>query len=143
MLLIRVADSGVAMYGVLIHGRTPFAVTLERPWKDNERGVSCIPAGLYECKRVKSPKFGDAFEVTEVPGRQEILFHKGNLEDDSHGCILIGEAFNPVLGRPGITASAEGFAEFLSLLKLTNSFPLKIVDATRLAGVDELLKAGA
>jgi hypothetical protein len=104
-------------------------VTLERPWLDNKKGESCIPAGHYECVRVQSPRFGDTFMVKDVPGRSEILFHKGNLSDDSRGCILIGEQFNPVLGKPGITASKEGFAEFLSLTSLTNSFTLNIEEA--------------
>lgn len=129
MKLVRVARNQVATYGVLIQGDIPFAVTLEDPWKDNARNVSCIPAGDYYCKRVKSPKFGNTFEVSGVPGRTAILFHKGNLEDDTQGCILVGESFNPVLGRPGITASKEGFAEFLKLTSMTNHFMLSITEA--------------
>ena len=129
MILARVAPTDVSMYGVLIQGHIPFAVTLERPWRNNERRVSCIPTGTYECRRVKSPKFGDTFQVMHVPNRSEILFHKGNLEDDTHGCICVGEAFNPVLGRPGITQSGAGFGELMHLLRMTNSFALTIVNA--------------
>lgn len=128
MKLVRVARNSEATYGVLIQGSIPFAVTLERPWRDNKVGESCIPAGSYQCKRVNSPTFGPTFEVSNVPGRTEILFHKGNLSDDTHGCILIGESFNPVVGRPGITASKEGFAEFLSITSLALEFPLEIVE---------------
>jgi len=56
----------------------PFALTLEREWHLNERNISCIPAGNYQCKRVQSPKFGNTFEVKDVPHRSHILFHKGN-----------------------------------------------------------------
>lgn len=129
MKLIRVASNSEATYGVLIYGSTPFAVTLERPWRDNKKGESCIPKGSYQCKRVKSPKFGDTFEVTGVTGRDAILFHKGNLSDDSHGCILVGEQFDPVGGRPGITASKEGFAEFLEILASTLEFEIEIKEA--------------
>lgn len=129
MRLVRIASNSEATYGVLIQGGIPFAVTLERPWLDNKRGESCIPKGTYQCVPVKSPKFGPTFLVRDVPGRSEILFHKGNLSDDSHGCILVGEAFNPVLGRPGITASAEGFAEFLKVTSMCLEFPLEIVEA--------------
>jgi len=128
MKLIRIARTAEATYGVLIQGSIPFAVTLERPWRDNKRGESCIQAGTYQCKRVKSPKFGDTFEVCDVPGRTAILFHKGNLSDDSHGCILVGEQFNNVTGRPGITASADGFAEFLKITQLTLEFQIEIVE---------------
>ena len=129
MKLVRISDSGLATYGVLLQGDIPFAVTLEDPWKNNAPNVSCIPAGAYKCVRVQSPKFGNTFEVAEVPGRFAILFHRGNLEDDTHGCILVGEMFNPVLGRPGITASKEGFAEFLHIVGMTNVFQLEIVEA--------------
>lgn len=127
MKLVRVASNSEGTYGVLLQGEIPFAVTLERPWLDNRKGESCIPPGHYQCVRVQSPKFGDTFMVKDVPGRSEILFHKGNLADDSHGCILVGEQFNPVLGRPGISASKEGFAEFLNITRMTNEFPLEIV----------------
>lgn len=99
-------------YGVLLEDGVPFVLTLERAWLNNAKGISCIPDGTYTCKRVQSPKFGDTFEVTGVVGRDSILFHKGNVEDDSHGCILIGEQFNKVNGKDGITASAIGFDEF-------------------------------
>jgi hypothetical protein len=127
--LVRVARNDCATYGVLVQGNIPFAVTLERPWLDNRKGESCIPAGDYYCKRVNSPTFGDTFEVSGVPGRSAILFHKGNLEDDTNGCILVGESFNPVLGRPGITSSKEGFGEFLTITRMTNHFMLQIVEA--------------
>lgn len=135
MELIRVAQNDIATYGVLINGLTPFAVTLERPWRNNRVGESCIPPGpggdssTYQCRRVLSPKFGVTFEVMEVPGRSAILFHKGNIDDDSHGCILIGESFNPVLGKPGISESGHGFEEFLALLKMTDRFPLVVREA--------------
>jgi hypothetical protein len=41
----------------------------------------------------------------------------------------VGEAFNPVLGRPGISESGHGFDEFMGLLKLTNRFALEVLDA--------------
>jgi hypothetical protein len=127
--LIRIARNAEATYGVLIQGSIPFAVTLERPWRENKVGESCIPVGSYECRRVNSPHFGNTFEVTNVPGRTAILFHKGNLSDDTHGCILVGESFNPVMSRPGITASKEGFAEFLFLTCKTLAFQIEIVEA--------------
>ena len=103
-------------FGVLLReDGIPFALTLERPWLNNQRGVSCIPLGRYFAKRHQSPKFGETFWLQDVPGRAEILFHKGNIDDDSHGCVLIGERFDPVNGEDGIVASAEGFGEFMRL----------------------------
>lgn len=129
MKLIRVASTAEATYGVLIYGKTPFALTLERPWLDNKKGESCIPKGTYQCRRVNSPKFGNTFEITGVPGRDAILFHKGNLSDDSHGCILVGEQFAQISGRPGIAASKEGFAEFMEVNASNEMFTLEIEEA--------------
>lgn len=122
--LVRVLSNAKATFGVLISKGRPFAVTLEKPWRDNKPQVSCIPAGTYLCKRVQSPKFGNTFEITGVVGRSEILFHKGNVETDSLGCVLVAESFEDWKdGRPSIANSAQGFAQFL------NEF----------AGVDEFL----
>ena len=137
--LIRVALTDKATYGVLLHDGIPFAVTLERPWLNNQQSISCIPVGTYTCLRCSaspdygykdSPKFGNTFQVYAVPGRGNILFHKGNLEDDTHGCILVGEAFNPVKGKLGITSSKEGFAEFFMLLTGVDEFTLVIKEVT-------------
>lgn len=103
-------------FGVLMNDDgIPFALTLEKPWLSNMRGVSCIPEGRYVALRHVSPKFGETFWLQEVPGRSGILFHKGNVESDSQGCILVGEQFNPINGEPGISHSAAGFQEFMRL----------------------------
>ena len=101
----RVATGENGTFGVLIHENLPFAVTLEREWLDNKQNISCIPAGTYTCQRIYSMKFGETFEVTNVPNRTHILFHKGNLDDDSHGCILIGEWFGDIGGEHGVMSS--------------------------------------
>ena len=65
--------------------------TVERPWLDNRRNISCIPAGKYPLRSRKYYRGGyDAIEVTEVPGRSLILFHRGNTMSNSQGCILPG-----------------------------------------------------
>lgn len=127
LMLRRVSSTDYATYGVLCRDGVPFAVTLERPDLNNKPRESCIPAGVYVCKRVQSPKFGITFEVTNVPARSHILFHKGNVAEDSLGCILVGEAFNPVKGKPGISASTEGYGELMTLQKGTDTFTLTVV----------------
>lgn len=64
--------------------------TLELPWRNNERQVSCIPPGKYRLKHFHSVKFGRCLELQQVPGRDAILIHAGNYNRDTHGCILIG-----------------------------------------------------
>jgi hypothetical protein len=111
-------------FGVLLEGSVPFCLTLERPWLNNEVGKSCIPDGEYICQRVTSPKFGITFQVCDVEGRTFILFHIGNLMDDSHGCIILGEQYEPLNGKNAIQASGKAFQEFLS--RLTGEDTLKL-----------------
>lgn len=114
----------------------PFVCSLERKWLNNEKGKSCIPRNReYPCVRVLSPHFGDTFQVMGDHGRTEILFHKGNLDDDSHGCLILGEMFNQVWDRtwggfsPGLLASGPGFAEFKERLGGEHEFKLVIQEA--------------
>lgn len=70
--------------------------TSELPDRENKTQISCIQAGSYFCKWLRSPKFGWCYHVTKVPGRGNILFHAGNYVGDvalgylshSYGCIL-------------------------------------------------------
>lgn len=124
--LIRLGKTPLTpTFGVLREGMVPFAVTLERPWLDNRKGESCIPDGTFVCRRVHSPKFGVTFEVI-VPGRDAILFHCGNLMSDSHGCIILGEQFEPLIGQAGVAVSKKAFAEFLDRTKLVDEFYLVV-----------------
>lgn len=127
--LIRVGESHRGTFGVLRYRQIPFALTLERPWLDNAVAVSCIPPGRYVCRRVRSAKFGITFEVTEVPGRSHILFHKGNTIDDTEGCILVAEEFSGTFDKPMIVSSERGYREFMLLLDGLQSFDLTIVPA--------------
>ena len=128
LTLKRVTTGAQGTFGVLLCEGLPFALTLEREWLDNRPNVSCIPKGEYQCKRVNSPRFKNTFEVTDVEGRTHILFHKGNLDDDSHGCILVGEKFGMLNANSGILESRQGFNEFMLLLEGDNAFNLTIVN---------------
>ena len=70
--------------------------TLELPWKNNQRNISCIPPGTYNVVPRNSPKFADHFHVTNVPGRSYILIHPGNYHTDIEGCILVGSGFSDI-----------------------------------------------
>lgn len=123
--LIRAVQSPAGTFGVLAIMPTPFALTLERPWVDNQSNISCIPAGVYTCALNLSAKFGETFEVLKVPGRTHILFHKGIVIADTEGCILIGEEFSP----SGIASSSRGYTEFRSILGTDALFKLVIHEA--------------
>jgi len=97
----------------------------ERPWRGNKKEISCIPSGTYTCKRYISKRFGETFEVTEVPNRTYILFHVGNFpEKDSHGCLLVGSSLMP--NAPAVASSKNAMTKFREILKDVESFELCI-----------------
>jgi len=126
--LKRIAYISDGTFGVLFDGDVPFCLTLEREWKDNKKGESCIPIGRYICRRFQSPKFGNTFEITDVFGRTYILFHKGNIEDDSHGCVITGEEYGEYKGKIAVLSSGKAFNEFLSRTVSIDTFSLEILD---------------
>jgi hypothetical protein len=137
LTLVRVGSSHKGTFGVLRFLSVPFALTLELPWLNNEMEISCIPAGLYTCQFVRSPKFGPTYEIMNVPGRSHVLFHKGNTVEDTHGCILVAEEFGGTFDNPTIVSSQKGFAEFMALVSGQQTFELDIVDASQLATINE------
>lgn len=101
--------------------------TAERPWRGNKKNTSCIPTGKYTCKRYDSKRFGETFELTNVPGRTYILFHVGNYpETDSQGCILLGT--NIMQGRAGVAVSVKAMKKFREKLNGINEFKIIIKD---------------
>ena len=89
--------------------------TLENPWLDNERNVSCIPEGVYYCEPYSSPKYPNVYEVKDVPNRSYILLHIGNYAKDTEGCILVGLGVMPQSDM--IVGSRRGFELMKSILK--------------------------
>jgi len=79
---------------------------LELPWLDNRVEVSCVPERVYTVQKHISPKFGECFHVLDVPGRTDILIHKGNYKKDTKGCILPGRTFADL--------NADGWADVTS-----------------------------
>lgn len=55
-------------------------------------GKTAIPTGVYDVTLTYSPKFKAILpELHKVPNFTGIRIHKGNTEDDTHGCILVGQ----------------------------------------------------
>lgn len=129
LTIVRVSSLDEGTFGVMLFNGKPFAVTGERPWMENKKSVSCIPTGVYLCKRYKSAKYSNTFEIMNVPNRTYVLFHKGNFPlKDSEGCILIAEKFEEVNGKVAVLESKHGFEEFITKLKDVCTFTLQIVE---------------
>lgn len=80
----------------------PFCVTLERP-ADGDH--PCIPAGIYQCDRFKSPHNGDTWLLKDVPGRSMIEIHSANMYTQLLGCIAPGRRLGTLGGIPAVLES--------------------------------------
>lgn len=98
--------------------------TLELPWKNNQRNMSCIPPGSYKCTTRISPKFGLTYWLLEVPNRSYILIHSGNWAGDvekgfkSHvnGCILLGLQSGYLQGQWAVLNSRITVTKFMNIM---------------------------
>ena len=84
--------------------------TIELPWRNNERRISCIPEGKYFIKKRNSQKFKSHFILLGVPNRSLILIHPANnAMKELNGCIA------PVTKLSGPGMGLYSRAAFLSL----------------------------
>lgn len=95
--------------------------TLELPWKENQKDISCIPEGVYECRRKESIRFGGCYELLNVPDRSNILIHAGNTPEHTHGCILLGL----VIGHDFVGKSKRAMQIFMD--SMPEEFLLEII----------------
>lgn len=124
--IIRVEESEQGTFGVMTICGQAFCVTLERPDELNKANISSIPAGQYICKKVSSPKFGETFEITNVPDRSHVLMHAGNIIDSTSGCVLLAQYFGKLHGDRAILNSGATFRKFMDILGKFESFSLTI-----------------
>lgn len=92
---------------------------IEPPWENNHQNVSRIPPGTYPAVVHQSPKFGKSVWIQDVPGRSEILIHRGNYRRDTLGCILPGRSLIDIDGdgHKDVTSSVDTMNELLSLIE--------------------------
>ena len=127
VLVKRVDMTDEYTYGILYIDGVRFCVTLERPYLDNRRNVSCIPFGRYKCKLVYSPSFKkELYEVQDVRGRTNILMHNGNYIDSSAGCLLLGEHFGILKNKIAILDTNKTLRLFMANLSDYKEFNLII-----------------
>lgn len=91
--------------------------TLELPWLDNQKNISCIPTGEYNyIKRVSPGKGYEVIELVDVPDRAYIQIHLGNYTRQIEGCILPGTGLKDI-DRDGVidvTNSEEAFNQIMN-----------------------------
>ena len=124
--LIRLEEAYAGTFGVLRIQKQIALFTLEPEDRENEIGKSSIPAQQYWCNRIESEKFGETFIVNNVPGRTGILFHAGNWEEHTEGCILLGTSI--IEDKRGVSNSKNAMIKFLTYLKGFDKAHLTIME---------------
>lgn len=115
------------------------AVTLEHAYavtsRDPDKAFAPkIPLGEYLCvrgeHRLESMDHNfTTFEITGVEGHDNILFHWGNYNHDSSGCVLLGQRVVSTEDGFMITKSRVTFAEFMELQASVDHFVLEVTNA--------------
>ena len=129
--IVRLEQSEQGALGALLFDGVIFCLTLQPDSNDPNRFH--IPAGDYICRRFHGTKWPDTFEIVRpcsngVDGHKYLLFHAGNAEVDSEGCVLLGSSVFKLKGFRAVSNSGLTFKLFLDHTKNVNEFPLKVVD---------------
>lgn len=122
--LFRTSTSDQGTQGILATDGF-FCKTLELPWRDNTKSISCIPKGTYIVKIRQSPKYGRIYWVTNVEGRTWILIHSGNFAGDVskgfkthvNGCILLGKKHGILGNQLAVLSSRITVKKFMRFMK--------------------------
>lgn len=111
--------------------------TLELPWLNNQRQISCIPEGTYKVVTRISQKYKRHLHILDVKDRSFILIHHGNFagsknpktgKSDILGCILVGRTHNDLNndGILDITHSISTMNQIMSLIKDDDNISITI-----------------
>lgn len=127
--LVRKKFSEDGVFGELISDSNDLvAFTLEHSYvSDSGDFFAKIPIGNFLCKRGPHRLSGmtqdfETFEIIGIPKHSGILFHSGNKNDDSSGCVLLGEKINGEF----ITNSRITFQKFMDLQNDVDDFMLSV-----------------
>lgn len=120
--LKRISENPYITFGVLLDDSTglPICLTLENPYLQNEKNISSIPEGNYFCKPYSSEKYKDVYVVCNVPNREGILFHIGNTENHTKGCILPGMKYGYLNDDLAVLNSFEAMEEIRKIVQDDN-----------------------
>lgn len=136
LTLTRKAWRSDGIFSVLTdeHGNV-VAHTLEHSYPDSPAGwMAKIPEGTYACVRGPHRLHGMTedfitFEITGIDGHTDLLFHWGNWNKDSEGCVLVGQSEVNSGGVEMVTASQATFVKFMTLQAGINTFTLTVTRA--------------
>lgn len=113
-------------------------------------GETRIPAGLYDVQLRKEGGFHNRYKnhprigavhkgmlhLQNVPGFDYILFHCGNTDEDTAGCVLVGfnglteKGVTPRVGR-SVDAYLSFYPEIAAVLEAGGNVTVEIIDRDR------------
>jgi Family of unknown function (DUF5675) len=121
-------DDGI--FSTLFFNDEKFAVTLEHAFEDADGAYfpKLLRGATYKCVRgphqlEHGPRF-EAFEITGVPGHSGILFHVGNFNKDSDGCVLLGASLHTESSAWWIDDSLDTFKRFMAAVADVDEFDI-------------------
>lgn len=97
MILALVRETvAPATLGRLFIDGVPECDTLELPWKDNLKEVSCLAPGRYPVIFGYSQRFRrEMLRLMDTAHRVGILIHAANHVSELRGCIALGKRLGP------------------------------------------------
>lgn len=117
--------------GIFSELRTEKNKVLAQTCEHSYNKLPKIPFGTYTCRRglhklhVDSKAF-ETFEVCGVKGHTGILFHIGNWQSESNGCILVGGGIAASIKGQMVTGSKQAFKDLMEYLKAVDQFELVV-----------------
>lgn len=106
--------------------------SLELPWMDNQRRISCYPPDEYICEMTLSSRFGkELYLVNDVPDRDGIRWHSANYYTQLRGCTALGDEHKDINhdGRLDVIHSGNTMKAFEKALDY-KPFKLNVLDFT-------------
>lgn len=110
--LTRVYKSGGTNGTLTLNGHF-VCFTIELPWRENAKNISCITEGTYKLRPRSSSKHKAHLQVMDVYNRSQILIHAANdALVELQGCIA------PVMQLTGIGTGIQSQRALQKLLSL-------------------------
>jgi len=118
--LYRYSDNGESTLGLLFVGGEFACYVLEDEKRDVKiKGETRIPAGTYEVKFRSEGGFHEKYKVkfkeihrgmlhiANIPNFEYVLIHCGNTDDNTEGCLLVGNKANNNNLEDGVIESSQ------------------------------------
>lgn len=131
------SELGVLSYLQTLNRETLFytlehAYALDSTDTMTDTWIPKLPVGEFRCVRGEHQLHNsrnpfETFEITGVSGHSGILFHVGNYNNDSDGCVLLGTSYTIELDTAMVLNSKEAFDKFMMLQQDVTQFMLKVV----------------